>query len=174
MKRMKKEEDDDSDLRRRKIRTRLGFQISLEIYRASLWFLNGREEKEEDFHLQEKEENRDVTRGSGGEDRGANTSETGETAGLPVTFSSGGGAGGGGGRGGEGGGGDCVKRSSFCDLTMRKQWMVIVITVKDEEDIGKFKDYTPSSTDDATPPKTDTAPPPPKEEKASSTEDVQA
>ncbi|KAH0920591.1 hypothetical protein HID58_020609 [Brassica napus] len=51
---------------------------------------------------------------------------------------------------------------------------VIAITVEDEEDIGKFKDYTPSSTADASPPKadaappkTDAAPPPPKEEKAS-------
>ncbi|KAL0696464.1 hypothetical protein Bca4012_063644 [Brassica carinata] len=51
---------------------------------------------------------------------------------------------------------------------------VIAITVEDEEDIGKFKDYTPSSTDDGTPrkaepasPKTDAAPPAPNEEKAS-------
>ncbi|KAF3515979.1 hypothetical protein DY000_02059625 [Brassica cretica] len=42
---------------------------------------------------------------------------------------------------------------------------VIAITVEDEEDIGKFKDYTPSSTADATPPKEEPAPPPPKEEK---------
>ncbi|CAN6931853.1 unnamed protein product [Brassica oleracea] len=42
---------------------------------------------------------------------------------------------------------------------------VIAITVEDEEDIGKFKDYTPSSTADATPPKEELAPPPPKEEK---------
>ncbi|CAN8303200.1 unnamed protein product [Cochlearia groenlandica] len=43
---------------------------------------------------------------------------------------------------------------------------VIAITVEDEEDIGKFKDYTPSSTADATPPKAEPAPPPPpKEEK---------
>ncbi|CAN7097334.1 unnamed protein product [Brassica rapa subsp. narinosa] len=42
---------------------------------------------------------------------------------------------------------------------------VIAITVEDEEDIGKFKDYTPSSTTDATPPKEEPAPPPPKEEK---------
>ncbi|VVB00248.1 unnamed protein product [Arabis nemorensis] len=42
---------------------------------------------------------------------------------------------------------------------------VIAITVEDEEDIGKFKDYTPSSTADATPPKAEPAPAPPKEEK---------
>ncbi|KAL1218938.1 Dihydrolipoyllysine-residue acetyltransferase component 3 of pyruvate dehydrogenase complex [Cardamine amara subsp. amara] len=42
---------------------------------------------------------------------------------------------------------------------------VIAITVEDEEDIGKFKDYTPSSTADAAPPKAEPAPPPPKEEK---------
>ncbi|KAJ0242374.1 Dihydrolipoyllysine-residue acetyltransferase component 2 of pyruvate dehydrogenase complex [Hirschfeldia incana] len=42
---------------------------------------------------------------------------------------------------------------------------VIAITVEDEEDIGKFKDYSPSSTADATPPKEEPAPPPPKEEK---------
>ncbi|KAJ4917964.1 Dihydrolipoyllysine-residue acetyltransferase component 3 of pyruvate dehydrogenase complex [Raphanus sativus] len=54
---------------------------------------------------------------------------------------------------------------------------VIAITVEDEEDIGKFKDYIPSSPADATPPKeepappkTEPAPPPPKEEKASPSE----
>ncbi|CAE5960192.1 unnamed protein product [Arabidopsis arenosa] len=41
---------------------------------------------------------------------------------------------------------------------------VIAITVEDEEDIGKFKDYTPSSTADATP-KAEPTPAPPKEEK---------
>ncbi|KAG7595202.1 Biotin/lipoyl attachment [Arabidopsis thaliana x Arabidopsis arenosa] len=42
---------------------------------------------------------------------------------------------------------------------------VIAITVEDEEDIGKFKDYTPSSTADAAPPKAEPTPAPPKEEK---------
>ncbi|AAD25602.1 Putative dihyrdolipoamide acetyltransferase [Arabidopsis thaliana] len=42
---------------------------------------------------------------------------------------------------------------------------VIAITVEDEEDIGKFKDYTPSSTADAAPTKAEPTPAPPKEEK---------
>ncbi|CAL9218934.1 unnamed protein product [Arabidopsis halleri] len=42
---------------------------------------------------------------------------------------------------------------------------VIAITVEDEEDIGKFKDYTPSSTADVAPPKAEPSPAPPKEEK---------
>ncbi|XP_010462335.1 PREDICTED: dihydrolipoyllysine-residue acetyltransferase component 3 of pyruvate dehydrogenase complex, mitochondrial-like [Camelina sativa] len=42
---------------------------------------------------------------------------------------------------------------------------VIAITVEDEEDIGKFKDYTPSSTADAAPTKAEPTPTPPKEEK---------
>ncbi|KAG7600564.1 2-oxoacid dehydrogenase acyltransferase catalytic domain [Arabidopsis suecica] len=42
---------------------------------------------------------------------------------------------------------------------------VIAITVEDEEDIGKFKDYTPSSTADAATPKAEPTPAPPKEEK---------
>uniref|UniRef100_A0A1J3HE28 Acetyltransferase component of pyruvate dehydrogenase complex n=2 Tax=Noccaea caerulescens TaxID=107243 RepID=A0A1J3HE28_NOCCA len=42
---------------------------------------------------------------------------------------------------------------------------VIAITVEDEEDIGKFKDYAPSTTADATPPKEESAPAPPKEKK---------
>ncbi|KAF3450574.1 hypothetical protein FNV43_RR06663 [Rhamnella rubrinervis] len=41
---------------------------------------------------------------------------------------------------------------------------VIAITVEDEEDIAKFKDYTPSSSDSAAGDKPSTAPTPPKEE----------